>query len=114
MGHSSRRVALWALATGSATAQGVVKIGVLNDMSGVYSDDQGRARYSPPRWRSRILDGSVGGRKVEVISGDHQKQDRHRRPDRRGWLDNEGVGMIVDMANSATRSRWRHRRDPTR
>ena len=33
---------------------GVIKIGVLNDMSGLYADLSGRARWSPRAWRSRI------------------------------------------------------------
>ena len=33
---------------------GVIKIGVMNDMSGTYADLAGRARWSPRAWRSRI------------------------------------------------------------
>src|SRR3982074_2913794 len=93
--------ALCALATGSATAQGTVKIGVLNDMSGVYSDDQGPGSVLAAQMAVEDFGGSVGGRKVEVISGDHQNKTDIGAQIARGWLDNEGVGMIVDLPNSA-------------
>src|SRR5215471_10048659 len=91
--------ALCALAAGSAMAQ--VRIGVLNDMSGVYSDDQGPGSLLAAQMAVEDFGGSVAGQKVEVISGDHQNKTDMGAQIARRWLDNEGVGMIVDLPNSA-------------
>ncbi len=54
---------LCALGAGTALAADLVpvKIGVLNDRSGVYFDSPARARWSPPAWRSRISSRSRTG-----------------------------------------------------
>jgi branched-chain amino acid transport system substrate-binding protein len=98
--------ALCALAAGPATAQnspgsGALKIGVLNDMSGVYSDDQGPGSVLAAQMAVEDFGGRVAGQKVEVISGDHQNKTDIGAQIARGWLDNEGVGAVVDLPNSA-------------
>ncbi len=96
--------ALCALAGGSAMAQGVqgvLRIGVLNDMSGVYSDDQGPGSLLAAQMAVEDFGGSVAGRKLEIVSGDHQNKTDLGAQIARGWLDNDGVEMIVDLPNSA-------------
>ncbi|HYW60928.1 MAG TPA: ABC transporter substrate-binding protein, partial [Xanthobacteraceae bacterium] len=93
--------ALCALAAPSAMAQDTVRIGVLNDMSGVYSDDQGPGSVLAAQMAVEDFGGRVAGRKIEVISGDHQNKTDIGAQIARRWLDNEGVGMIVDLPNSA-------------
>jgi branched-chain amino acid transport system substrate-binding protein len=96
---------LCALATGSATAQGqgqgVLRIGVLNDMSGVYSDDQGPGSLLAAQMAVEDFGGSVAGQKIEVLSGDHQNKTDQGAQIARRWLDTEGVTMIADLPNSA-------------
>jgi len=95
---------LCALAAGSATAQGVdgvVRIGVLNDMSGVYSDDQGAGSVLAAQMAVEDFGGSVAGRKIEVVSGDHQNKTDIGAEIARRWLDTDGVNVIVDLPNSA-------------
>ena len=92
--------ALCALAGGSAMAQGVVRIGVMNDMSGVYSDDQGPGSLLAAQMAVEDFGGRAAGAAVEVVSGDHQNKTDIGAQIARGWLDNEGVGMIVDLPNS--------------
>jgi branched-chain amino acid transport system substrate-binding protein len=93
--------ALCALAACPATAQSVLKIGVLNDMSGVYSDDQGPGSVLAAQMAVEDFGGRVAGQKVEVISGDHQNKTDIGAQIARGWFDTEGVGMIIDLPNSA-------------
>jgi branched-chain amino acid transport system substrate-binding protein len=93
--------ALCAVATGPATAQGVLKIGVLNDMSGVYSDDQGPGSVLAAQMAVEDFGGRVAGQKVEVVSGDHQNKPDIGAQIARGWFDNEGVGAVFDLPNSA-------------
>jgi branched-chain amino acid transport system substrate-binding protein len=94
---------LCALATGSAMAQGqgVLRIGVLNDMSGVYSDDQGPGSLLAAQMAVEDFGGSVAGQKIEVLSGDHQNKTDQGAQIARRWLDTEGVTMIADLPNSA-------------
>ena len=92
--------ALCALAGGSAMAQGVVRIGVMNDMSGVYSDDQGPGSLLAAQMAVEDYGGRAGGQTVEVVGGDHQNKTDIGAQVARRWLDNEGVGMIVDLPNS--------------
>ena len=93
--------ALCALAAGPATAQGVLKIGVLNDMSGVYSDDQGPGSVLAAQMAVEDFGGRAAGQKVEVVSGDHQNKPDIGAQIARGWFDTEGVGAVVDLPNSA-------------
>ena len=97
---------LCALATGTAMAQGqgaqgTVRIGVLNDMSGVYSDDQGPGSLLAAQMAVEDFGGSVAGQKIEVLSGDHQNKTDQGAQIARRWLDTEGVTMIADLPNSA-------------
>ena len=98
--------ALCAVAASPATAQnlqgsGTLKIGVLNDMSGVYSDDQGPGSVLAAQMAVEDFGGRVAGRKVEVISGDHQNKPDIGAQIARGWFDTEGVGAVFDLPNSA-------------
>src|ERR1700730_10051958 len=62
-------------ASASAEISGdVVKIGVLNDMSGLYADIGGAGSVEAARMAIADFGGSVSGKKIELISGDHQKQ----------------------------------------
>src|SRR4029077_13817645 len=94
---------LCALATGSAMAQGqgVLRIGVLNDMSGVYSDDQGPGSLLAAQMAVEDFGGSVAGQKIEVLSGDHQNKTDQGAQIARRWLDTEGVTMLAELPNSA-------------
>ncbi len=92
--------ALCALAGGSAMAQGVVRIGVMNDMSGVYSDDQGPGSLLAAQMAVEDFGGRAAGAAVEIVSGDHQNKTDIGAQVARRWLDAEGVGMIIDLPNS--------------
>src|SRR3984893_2182888 len=93
--------ALCALAGGSAMAQGVVRSGVLNDMSGVYSDDQGPGSLLAAQMAVEDHGGKAAGRSVEGVSGDHQNKTERGAQIARGWTENEGVSMVSDVPNSA-------------
>lgn len=95
---------LGVLPIGSLRAQGpndVIRIGVMNDMSGVYADDQGPGSVVAAQMAVEDYGGKGGGRKVEVLSGDHQNKVDIGAAIARRWIDNEGVSMIADVTNSA-------------
>jgi branched-chain amino acid transport system substrate-binding protein len=100
----TKRIALsmaFALLAGAAQAQGTIRIGVLNDMSGVYADDQGPGSLLAAQMAVEDFGGVAAGRKVEVLSGDHQNKVDIGAAIARRWAENEGVGMIADVTNSA-------------
>ena len=61
------------LLAGTASAQGV-KIGILNDQSGVYADYGGKYSVEAARMAIEDFGGNVLGQKIEVISADHQNK----------------------------------------
>jgi branched-chain amino acid transport system substrate-binding protein len=90
-----------ALPAGSAQAQSTaVKIGVLNDQSGVYADDQGIGSVIAAQLAAEDFPKS-SGLAVEVVTADHQNKVDVGTTIARRWLEREGVDMIADVPNSA-------------
>lgn len=84
-----------------ASAQGgPIRIGVLTDMSGVLADTLGPGSLEAARMAAED-NGDVLGRKVEVLSADHQNKADIGAAIARRWYDSEGVGLILDLGNSA-------------
>ena len=88
------------LATALASAQGV-KIGVLNDQSGVYADFGGKWSVEAAKMAIEDFGGSVLGEKIELVSADHQNKPDLAGSIARRWYDAEGVDMITDLGNSS-------------
>src|SRR5215217_2624808 len=78
-----------------------VRIGVMNDMSGVYADYQGRGSVVAAELAVADFGGRVNGAPVEVVSADHQNKPDVGAAAARRWLDLDGVDMILDVPNSA-------------
>ena len=78
-----------------------VRIGVLNDMSGPYADYQGLGSVVAAQMAVEDYGGKVAGRKIEMISGDHQNKADIGSSLARQWFDTQGVEAIVDLPNSA-------------
>src|ERR1700737_4603268 len=89
-------------ATGSAEISGdVVKIGVLNDMSGLYADIGGAGSVEAARMAIADFGGSVNGKKIELISADHQNKPDVGSAIANQWFGNDGVDAIVDVPTSS-------------
>jgi branched-chain amino acid transport system substrate-binding protein len=91
------------LASTSAFAQytdGVVKIGVLSDMSSLYSDIGGPGSVVAAKLAVADFNPAAHGLKVEIISGDHQNKPDVGAGLAGSWYDREGVDMVVDVPNS--------------
>ena len=88
------------LAGAPASAQGV-KIGVLNDQSGVYADFGGKGSVEAAKMAIEDFGGSVLGEKIELINADHQNKVDLATAIARRWYDAEGVDMITDLTSSA-------------
>lgn len=95
---------LLSVAVGSAQAQssgGAVKIGVLNDMSGPYADITGRSSLLAVQMAVEDFGGTVLGRKIEVVSSDHQNKPDLGLAVARQWYGQEGIGAIIGVGSSA-------------
>jgi branched-chain amino acid transport system substrate-binding protein len=98
-------VAAAALASSSAYAQitdGVVKIGVLTDMSSLYSDLAGAGSVAAAKLAVADFNPAAKGMKVEIISGDHQNKPDIASSLANSWFDVDKVDVIVDVVNSGT------------
>ena len=93
--------AVLAPATASADANGV-KIGVMNDMSGTYADLSGKGSVVAAEMAVEEFGGSVLGKPITVVFGDHQNKADVASVLSRKWFDTDGVDMAIDFPNSST------------
>jgi branched-chain amino acid transport system substrate-binding protein len=78
-----------------------IKIGVLNDQSGIYADLAGPGSVVAARLAVEDAGGSVLGRKVEVVVADHQGKPDIGASIARRWYDVDGVSAIFDVPVSS-------------
>jgi len=76
----------------------VIRLGVLNDQSGPYSDDGGATSVACVR---QAVQEFGGGLKVEVIYADHQNKPDVGAGIAREWFDRDGVDAIIDVPTSS-------------
>jgi branched-chain amino acid transport system substrate-binding protein len=89
-----------ALATQAAVAD-TIKIGVLNDQTGVFADNGGHGSVAAAKLAAEDFGGELLGQKIEVIGADHQNKPDVAAAVARRWFDNEGVDLIADGAASS-------------
>jgi branched-chain amino acid transport system substrate-binding protein len=82
------------------SAQGV-KIGILNDQSGVYADYGGKYSVEAARMAIEDFGGTVLGQKIEMITADHQNKPDLATSIARRWYDVENVDMITELTASS-------------
>ena len=83
-----------------ASAQGV-KIGILNDQSGVYADYGGKWSVEAAKMAIEDFGGEVLGQKIEIVTADHQNKPDLGTAIARRWYDVEGVDMITELTTSS-------------
>ena len=92
-------------AAGSAAAQysgDVVKIGIITDLSGVYSDIDGQGGVEAIKMAIADFGGTVNGKKIEFLFADHQNKADIAASRAREWFDEKGVDMLIGGTNSGT------------
>ncbi len=93
---------LGALPAAAEISDGAVKIGVLTDMSGVYSDITGKGSITAARMAVEdCLKAECQGMKIEVVSADHQNKADVGSAIAREWIDRQGVDVLADMSNAS-------------
>ena len=93
-----------ALACGAAQAQytdGVVKIGVMTDMSGLYADITGPGSVVAARMAVEDFGAAAKGMKVEILAADHQNKPDVGSNIVRQWIDVDKVDAIADVPTSS-------------
>jgi branched-chain amino acid transport system substrate-binding protein len=89
---------------GAAHAQvsdNAIRIGVLNDRSGIYADLGGEGSAVAARMAAEEFGNSVAGVPVEILVGDHQNKADIAANTARAWIDTDRVDVIADVPNSA-------------
>jgi branched-chain amino acid transport system substrate-binding protein len=79
----------------------LIRIGVLNDGSGPFSDQTGKGSLVAAQLAVDDFAAEAGGLKVELLYGDHQNKPDVGAAIVRKWLDEDHVAAVTDMPNSA-------------
>lgn len=103
-----KREVIGSLVLGAATVLGAaafaaepLRIGILNDQSGSYSDVTGRGSVVAAQLAVEEFGGSVEGRPIEIVVGDHQNKPDIASALTRRWFDTERIQAIFDVPHSA-------------
>jgi branched-chain amino acid transport system substrate-binding protein len=94
----------WTTASFAQAAEisdGVVKIGVLTDMSGQFSHESGEGSVTAVKMAVEDFGGSVLGKPIEVVVADHQNRNEVAIAKAREWYDVDKVDMIANLINSS-------------
>ncbi len=87
---------------GAARAEdSTLRVGIITDMSGQYSDGNGKGSVIAAQMAAEEIGGTVAGRKISIISGDHQNKPDVATGIVRDWIDNKGVDVVAEGVNSA-------------
>jgi branched-chain amino acid transport system substrate-binding protein len=82
-------------------SDGVLKVGVMTDMSGAYSDLCGPGSVVAAQMAIDDFGGKVLGKQIELVSVDHQNKPDIAANKAREWFDNDKVDVIADLPTSS-------------
>jgi len=80
----------------------VIRIGIITDMSGLYSDLDGQGGVEAIKLAVADRNATVAGKKVEVVFADHQNKPDVAASKAREWFDTQGVDVLIGGTNSGT------------
>jgi branched-chain amino acid transport system substrate-binding protein len=78
----------------------VIRIGFISDLSGLYSDLDGPAGAEAIRMAIADRGGAIAGKKIELITADHQNKADVAASKAREWFDTQGVDLLIGGTNS--------------
>ena len=79
-----------------------IKVGIITDMSGLYADIDGPAGVEAIRMAVQAMGGNINGKKIEVLSADHQNKADVAAGKAREWFDTQGLDLLIGGTNSGT------------
>ncbi len=80
----------------------VIRIGLITDMSGLYSDIDGPGGVEAMRMAVAEMGGMLNGKKIEILVADHQNKPDVAAAKAREWFDTQGVDMLIGGTSSGT------------
>ncbi len=80
----------------------VIRIGLITDMSGLYSDIDGAGGVEAMRMAVAELGGAINGKKIEILVADHQNKPDVAAAKAREWFDTQGVDLLIGGTSSGT------------
>jgi branched-chain amino acid transport system substrate-binding protein len=78
-----------------------VKIGILNDQSGVYADFGGKWSFEAAKMAAEDFGGKVKDIPIEIVTADHQNKADIASNIARQWYDTEQVDAIMELTSSS-------------
>ena len=78
----------------------VIKIGFITDMSGVYSDIDGKGGIEAIQMAIADMGGAINGKKIQLVTADHQNKPDVAASKAREWFDQQGVDLLIGGTNS--------------
>lgn len=87
--------------SGAKISDGVVRIGVLTDISGPFMDNVGRGSIAATEIAIEEFGGKVLGHPIEMVSADHQNKADIASTRTREWFDRDKVDTVTELGNSA-------------
>ena len=94
-------MALLAVPAAAQMSGDVVRIGFITDMTGLLSDTDGPGGVEAARMAIADFGGTVNGKKIVLISGDHQNKADIAATMAREWYDRQGLDMLIAGTNSS-------------
>ena len=88
-------------ASAAEISDGKVKIGILNDQSGVYADFGGKWSVEAAKMAVEDFGGTVQGAPIEIVDADHQNKPDIASNIARQWYDTEQVDSIMELTTSS-------------
>lgn len=82
-------------------SDGIVKIGVITDLSGLYSDNVGPGSVLATRLAVEDFGGKVLGKPIEIVTVDHHNKADIASAKVREWIDRDKVDVITELGSSA-------------
>jgi branched-chain amino acid transport system substrate-binding protein len=101
LGFAAAAVIAGVTSAGAQISDGVVRIGVLSDMSSVYSDSTGTGSLIAAQMAAADFNAQVKGKPIEVIGADHQNKPDIGSSIAREWYDTGKVDVIADVPTSS-------------
>ena len=97
----SASLAIMSLSAAGAQDRPPIKIAVVNDQGGMYSETGGPGSVVAARMAAEAFGAEIFGRKIEIISADHQNKPDIAAALTRKLIENDKVDLLADGASSA-------------
>jgi branched-chain amino acid transport system substrate-binding protein len=79
----------------------VVRIGVLTDLSSLYADLSGQGSVVATQMAVEDFGGTLNGKKIEIVTADHQNKPDVGAAKAREWIDTQGVDVVTELVTSS-------------